>query len=247
MWNGEAAKRRLEKTVRSHKVQTSSKFNENIFDRCRGIPASEAARKEGLELRRSGNREWACCPFHGEKTASLMFDEKGYFHCFGCGAHGDAVSFIAKFRGVSPREAAARLLWRYGPSPPPPVAAARRDERVRAAGNALEEWYAKEYSLACDFMHAAWREKERALALLLARGYTRERIWDDPRFCDALAAYSSAKTRVEALLGLDPRNLMAMYREEIHGIPNEEEEIIREGKGPGDQVAKGEDDAAQRT
>ena len=63
---------------------------------------------------------------------------------------------------------------------------------------------------------------------------------------DALSAYSSAKTRVEALLGLAPRDLMALYMEEIHGNP-EEEEITRERKGPGNQVGEGADYAAQRT
>ena len=227
-------------------MQSSSKFQENIFDQCRGIPAAEAARREGLLLTRKGNREWACCPFHQERTASLAFDRNGRFYCFGCKEHGDAVAFVAKLHSLTPLEAAQRLLGEYGGTSPPPIAAVKRDALVRAAGNALEEWYAKEYSLACDFMHAAWREKERAVMLLLARGATRDQVWDDPRFCDALSAYSSAKTRVEALLGLAPRDLMALYREEIHGNPKEEE-IMRERKGPGNQVGEGADDVSQRT
>ena len=194
----------------------------NLFDQCRAIPAAEAARREGLRLKRSGKREWARCPFHNEKTASLMFDEKGSFHCFGCGAHGDAVAFVSKLRSIPPLQAARRLLGEMGEAAPPPTAAVKRDGDVRAAGSALEEWYAREYSLACDFMHAAWREKERAVTRLLAEGFTRDQIWDDPRFYNALNAWSSAKMRVEALIGLDPRNLISLYREEIQGNPEEE-------------------------
>ena len=45
-----------------------------------------------VKLIRAG-REWkACCPFHNEKTPSFTVnDDKGFYHCFGCGAHGDAI------------------------------------------------------------------------------------------------------------------------------------------------------------
>ena len=75
---------------------------QSIFDRCRGIPASEAARREGFQLKRRGSREWACCPIHGEKSASMMFDENGKWHCFGCNTGGDAVAFTAKLHNLKP-------------------------------------------------------------------------------------------------------------------------------------------------
>ena len=52
----------------------------------------------------------ACCPFHGEKTPSFRVDlEKDTFHCFGCGAEGDAIDFVMKMDGVSWQEAIAKL------------------------------------------------------------------------------------------------------------------------------------------
>ncbi|MEO5357139.1 MAG: CHC2 zinc finger domain-containing protein [Nitrospirae bacterium YQR-1] len=49
----------------------------------------------GLALTRKGKHLWACCPLHGEKTASFKVDsERNRFHCFGCGAGGDSVEFV---------------------------------------------------------------------------------------------------------------------------------------------------------
>ena len=48
-----------------------------------------------VQLRRSGKRLLGLCPFHPEKTPSFhVSPEKGMFHCFGCGAHGDAIGFF---------------------------------------------------------------------------------------------------------------------------------------------------------
>ena len=56
---------------------------------------------ERVALRRRG-REWvACCPFHGEHTPSFtVVEAKGFFHCFGCGANGDAIGFLRAFYGL---------------------------------------------------------------------------------------------------------------------------------------------------
>jgi DNA primase len=56
------------------------------------------------------NGEWhGLCPLHQEKTASFSVnDERGLFHCFGCGAGGDLVSYLVEKRGLSMREALTR-------------------------------------------------------------------------------------------------------------------------------------------
>ena len=47
-----------------------------------------------VKLVRKGGEFWVSCPFHNEKTASFsVSDDKGFYHCFGCGAHGDAIKF----------------------------------------------------------------------------------------------------------------------------------------------------------
>jgi len=51
---------------------------------------------------------YICCPFHPEKTASLRLYDHDY-HCFGCGAHGDAVDFVARLQGIAPAAAIERI------------------------------------------------------------------------------------------------------------------------------------------
>ena len=47
-----------------------------------------------IKLVRKGREYQACCPFHNEKTPSFTVNEaKGFYHCFGCGAHGDIIKF----------------------------------------------------------------------------------------------------------------------------------------------------------
>lgn len=51
----------------------------------------------GYEPNRAG---FVCCPFHSEKTPSMKIYQKD-FHCFGCGEHGDVISFVQKLFGLS--------------------------------------------------------------------------------------------------------------------------------------------------
>jgi DNA primase len=51
-----------------------------------------------LPLKRAGREYKACCPFHNEKSPSFYVNpQKGFYHCFGCGAHGDALRFVMEY------------------------------------------------------------------------------------------------------------------------------------------------------
>ncbi len=51
-----------------------------------------------VHLEKRGNRYWACCPFHNEKTPSFSVSEdEGFFYCFGCKESGDVLSFVMKY------------------------------------------------------------------------------------------------------------------------------------------------------
>ena len=72
-----------------------------------------------VKLARRGREHWGCCPFHNEKTASFhVVEAKGYYHCFGCGAHGNAIDFVMEVEKVDFPEALERLADITGlPSP----------------------------------------------------------------------------------------------------------------------------------
>lgn len=50
-----------------------------------------------VALERAGHEYRGCCPFHDEQAVTFyVVPDKGFFHCFGCGAHGDAVQFVMR-------------------------------------------------------------------------------------------------------------------------------------------------------
>lgn len=73
-------------------------------------------------------REWkACCPFHNEKTPSFTINDEGFYHCFGCGAHGDVIGWMTDQRGLQFMDAIKELAAEAGmevPAPDPRAAQA---------------------------------------------------------------------------------------------------------------------------
>src|SRR6476469_9683071 len=84
-------------------------------------------------LARSGRQWKVCCPFHGEKTPSFYVYEDGHYHCFGCGAHGDAIGFVMQSEGASFIEAGERLAGEAGLEVPKPSVEASEAERKRVS------------------------------------------------------------------------------------------------------------------
>ena len=63
-----------------------------------------------VPLTRKGQNYWGCCPFHNEKTPSFSVnEEKGFYHCFGCGEHGDIISFTMKHNNLDFKAAITEL------------------------------------------------------------------------------------------------------------------------------------------
>lgn len=78
------------------------------------LPLSEVASKR-IKLNRAGREHKGCCPFHNEKTPSFYInDGKGFFHCFGCGAHGDVIGFVMRHDRLSFPEAIEQLAQQAG-------------------------------------------------------------------------------------------------------------------------------------
>ena len=73
-----------------------------------------------IPLKKRGNSYLACCPFHSEKTPSFnVIAKKQFYHCFGCGASGNAISFNMQYLNQSFIEAVEALAARVGMQVPP--------------------------------------------------------------------------------------------------------------------------------
>ena len=103
------------------------------------VPISQIVGRR-VSLRRHGREFQACCPFHKEKTPSFTVnDQKGFFHCFGCGAHGDAIGFLKDYENLSYREAVEALARELGMTVPAPTPEAAQRERKRQSQHQLIE------------------------------------------------------------------------------------------------------------
>ena len=82
----------------------------NIFERVRAsVTMKQVAELYGIDTKRG----MINCIFHDDKTPSMkLYDD--HYYCFGCGAHGDAVSFAAQVTGISQYEAAKQLCSALG-------------------------------------------------------------------------------------------------------------------------------------
>ena len=102
-----------------------------------------------MKLIRAGREYKACCPFHDEKTPSFTInDEKGFYHCFGCGAHGDAIRFLTDHRGLPFMDAVKELAGKAGMDVPAPDPR-ERERQERSTGlhdvmAAAQKWFAEQ-------------------------------------------------------------------------------------------------------
>ncbi|MBI2766250.1 MAG: toprim domain-containing protein [Chloroflexi bacterium] len=85
----------------------------------RGHPIADVAAASGLELRQTGGRLTAVCPFHGDSRPSLvLYPASQSYYCFGCGAGGDVIDFMSRLHTVGFREAVALLAGAQVPTMP---------------------------------------------------------------------------------------------------------------------------------
>ncbi|MDQ2878472.1 MAG: DNA primase [Pseudomonadota bacterium] len=101
------------------------------------------------KLQKAG-REWrACCPFHNEKSPSFYVnDDKAFYHCFGCGAHGDAIRWMTDQRGLPFIDAVKELVQAAGMEMPAMDArTAEKAERAKGLHEACADaaaWFTEQ-------------------------------------------------------------------------------------------------------
>jgi DNA primase len=115
-----------------------------------------------VQLKKAGREFKACCPFHDEKTPSFTVSPgKGFYHCFGCGAHGTAVGFLMDFDHMSFVDAIESLASTMGVDVP-------RDESDRPARR-YDELFALTESVE-KYWQSQLRENPIAVEYLKQRG-----------------------------------------------------------------------------
>ena len=116
------------------------RFPPHFLDEIRARVPLEGAIAKRVRLQRRGRESIGLCPFHKEKTPSFTVNEdKGFFHCFGCGAHGDVIGFVMRDEGLAFPEAIERLAGDAGLALPARDAHAEAREQERLSLYAVVE------------------------------------------------------------------------------------------------------------
>lgn len=135
----------------------------------RSNPIEEVVVRSGVDLRLAGRRMVGNCPFHRDGRPSLVvYPANQSYFCFGCGAGGDVIDFVARLHGVGFKEAAAMLAGPEAQQPHGPSKVVRLPTPARPT--VLSPTEAVVVDAAVRFYHdALWRSGD-ALAYLAARG-----------------------------------------------------------------------------
>ncbi|WP_018993459.1 DNA primase [Thioalkalivibrio sp. ALgr1] len=116
-----------------------------------------------VSLKKAGREFAACCPFHGEKTPSFYVSpQKQFYHCFGCGAHGTAISFLMEYENLSFPEAVEQLAEQAGLEVPREAGADDKREAHAPLYEAL--------NAAADYYVQQLRQTPKAVEYLKNRG-----------------------------------------------------------------------------
>ena len=118
------------------------------------ITVKQAAEHYGCKVNRG---DMICCPFHDDRHPSMKLN-RDYFYCFGCGAAGDVIDFVARLFGLSSYEAAKKLAYDFGIDPDkPPAAMALNKPHTLARAFRDDEMYCQR--VLCDYLHLPERWK----------------------------------------------------------------------------------------
>ena len=121
-----------------------------------------------VQLKKAGANFVACCPFHKEKTPSFSVSpSKQFYHCFGCGAHGSAISFLIEYDGMTFVEAVNELANAAGLKVP-------NEQTINPKAVKEHQKLEKVMQSANIFFQKQLRQSKKAIDYLKARGLTGE-------------------------------------------------------------------------
>ena len=127
-----------------------------------------------VQLKKGGANFMGLCPFHGEKSPSFSVSPtKQFFHCFGCGKHGNAIGFLMEHTGAGFVEAVQDLAQQYGMQVPQDEASPQDRERA-AAQRQKQATLSDVLEKAVDAYRKQLKASPRAIDYLKGRGLTGE-------------------------------------------------------------------------
>ncbi|WP_178862092.1 DNA primase [Thiomicrorhabdus cannonii] len=130
-----------------------------------------------VPLKKAGATYKACCPFHDEKTPSFNVNpQKQFYHCFGCGASGDAIKFLMEYDGLSFVEAVESLAAQYGMEVPREKLSPKQQAQQQAKQEKQRDLYDVMHLVAKFYRHQLrdHPQSEQAKAYLKHRGLSPE-------------------------------------------------------------------------
>ena len=127
----------------------------NLFETVKSaVTVKQAAERYDCKVNRG---DMICCPFHDDRHPSMKLN-RDYFYCFGCGATGDVIDFVARLFGLSSYEAAKKLAYDFGIDPDKPTAAVALNRPYPLARAFRDdEMYCQR--VLCDYLHLLERWK----------------------------------------------------------------------------------------
>jgi DNA primase len=163
--------------------------------------------REGGVFKQRGRDFWGLCPSHSEKTPSCKVSiEKQTFHCFGCGAHGDVISFVMALHGLSFRAALKYLHIEKGEPPKIDPQEARQRELLKA----YRAWLKAYYRDLCG--------QERALHALQSQSKNcpfqdEEAAWG---YCQTISELPGIEIKIDVLLQGNETEKFNLFEEVKH-------------------------------
>ena len=128
-----------------------------------------------VRLKKGGANFQGLCPFHNEKSPSFTVSPtKQFYHCFGCGAHGNAIGFLMSYGGLGYVDSVKDLASSVGMQVPEAQARSGEEAQREVARKEQEIGLAAVMETAMEFFRAELKKTPRAIAYLKQRGLTGE-------------------------------------------------------------------------
>lgn len=194
----------------------------NVFEAVKGnVTTRQVAEMYGIKVNRHG---MAVCPFHNDKNPSMKADKR--FHCFACGADGDAVDFVSRLFGLPCKEAAMKLADDFGISYD---SRHKPTVRPKIREPTAEQLYQKEearcFRVLSDYFHLL-RSWETQYA-----PQTADDEWH-PLFVEALQRKSRIEYLLDVLIDGTPEEKKALVAEQRNEVMKLEQRIAERRTEP---------------